>query len=61
MHYICLVVLHGLVGCRLPPLDGYMAVWLALTIDVYEVAKTTSLFDLVATPLPPFMRVYNYS
>ena len=29
MQYICLV------GCRLPPLDGYVSVGLVLTIDVY--------------------------
>ena len=29
MQYICLV------GCRLPRLDGYMAVRLVLTIEVY--------------------------
>ena len=28
--YICLI------GCRLPPLDGYMAVCLVLTIEVYD-------------------------
>ena len=25
----------GLVGCRLPPLDGYVSVCLVLTIEVY--------------------------
>ena len=28
--------LHMLVGCRLPPLDGYVAVCLVLTIEVYD-------------------------
>ena len=27
------------VGCRLPPLDGYVAVCLVLTIDVYAITK----------------------
>ena len=30
VQYICLV------GCRLPPLDGYVAVCLVLTIEVYS-------------------------
>ena len=27
-----------LIGCRLPPLDGYMAVCLVLTIEVYGIS-----------------------
>ena len=30
MQYICLI------GCKLPPLDGYVAVCLVLTIEVYD-------------------------
>ena len=33
MQYICLV------GCRLTPLGGYVAVCLVLTIDVYAITK----------------------
>ena len=39
-----------LVGCRLPPLDGYMAVYLYLTIAVYanrqKLSKATSNVSL---------------
>ena len=35
MQYTCLL------GCRLPPLDGYMAVCLILIIDVYGKEKHT--------------------
>ena len=28
--------LTSLVGCRLPPVDGYVAVCLVLTIEVYD-------------------------
>ena len=33
VQYICLI------GCRLPPLDGHVAVCLVLTIDVYDLSN----------------------
>ena len=32
-----------LIGCRLPPLDGYVAVCLVLIIEVYDIRQTTEL------------------
>ena len=42
VQYICLI------GCRLPPLDGYVAGCLVLTIDVYD----TNLHLPLAVVLP---------
>ena len=42
VQYICLV------GCRLPPLDGYVAVCLVLTIDVYDITNCFTCLDSAA-------------
>ena len=31
-----------LIGCRLPPLDGYVAVCLVLTIEVYDITNVVN-------------------
>ena len=38
MQYICFV------GCKIQPLDGYLAVCLVLTIDVYDRVQSKKLF-----------------
>ena len=38
VQYICLV------GCKIQPLDGYLAVCLVLTIDVYDRVQSKKLF-----------------
>ena len=43
VHYI------SLIGCKLPPLDGYMAVLLVLTKEVYIEALAKTLMKVMSS------------
>ena len=58
--YICLI------GCRLPPLDGYLAVFLVLTIEVYEIGNkivgalnSVTIFDIILSLCQKILKVLS--
>ena len=49
------------VGCKLPPLDGYVAVCLVLTVEVYAHTYVNAVVYLsMLKALPKFLPQFDY-